>query len=136
MSKPIIIGSDGFPKEAAIVRGDLTDNGTLVTSPSTGATVALDRNTYKNAIVTVPDGATLTFTIANMVVGDTYRVDLKYSGTSAITINWFATLVWRNSSGTTAPTYTKVNGKIDSFVFTCESTGNYLVDYVLSNGTL
>lgn len=117
----------------AIVRGDITDNGVTTLNPNTGDTVALNRNTYKGAIVNVPSGGTLTFTMSNMSVGDVYLLKLAYAGTS--TINWFTTLKWFNTGGT-APTLSNANGKVDTFLIFCRTANNYDVHYVLDNGGL
>lgn len=104
-----------------------------VLSPSTGATVALDRATEKTSLVTVPSGGTLTFSLANMNDLDTYEVILKYLGTA--TINWFSGITWIDT-GNTAPTPTGTNGAIDMFVFQRIASGSYIGVYTKFNGGL
>lgn len=90
-------------------------------TPSAAGTATVNLALSSRNKITMPAG-NITIALSNASVGQVFQIEITQDGTGSRTVTWFTTIKW---AGGTAPTLTTTGGKRDSFVFICQSAGQY-----------
>jgi len=86
-----------------------------------GATITFDLNT-SNIFSVILGASGRTLALSNAKAGQCFILRLVQGGSGSNTVNWFSNIKW---VGNTEPTLTQTSGKVDVFGFICTSSGFY-----------
>lgn len=130
-SSAVVSGQDGTASQYNALRNDVLLGLKVVTAVADASTMTINLS-LGNVFELGPITATRTIAISNETTNQYFKVYITQDGTGGRTVNWFSTITWLGTAGSTPVLSSAINA-VDVFLFRVTGSGTYH-GWIISQG--